>query len=218
MKFSVITIFPGLVRDFCGYGLIHKALQRDLVQIRAYDLRDFARNRHRKVDDRPFGGGAGMVMKPGPLFRAVKEIRETEPGKVILLSAAGPVLTQARAKKLAREKQHLILVCGRYEGVDQRFIDHWVDEEISLGRYVLMGGELPSLVLIESVARLLPGVIGDPDSLVSDSHYRRGQVGHPQYTQPRDYEGLKVPEVLLSGDHRKIQEWRRRQAKNKTRR
>lgn len=215
MKFSVLSIFPGLIGDFCRYGLIQKALDRELIEVEAIDLRNFTNDRHRKVDDRPFGGGPGMVLMADPLFRAVEHIRSTREARVVLFSAAGRPLTQARAKRLAGRAEDLILVCGRYEGVDQRFVDGIVDDELSLGPYVLMGGEVPAMALIEAISRLLPGVIGDPGSLVTDTHYRRGQIGYPQYTHPREYRGWKVPEVLLSGDHRKIARWRARYSKIK---
>ncbi|MDY0296806.1 MAG: tRNA (guanosine(37)-N1)-methyltransferase TrmD [Acidobacteriota bacterium] len=209
MIFSVVTIFPGMIRDLLQYGLLAKAVERGIIRVDAYDLRDFTRDKHRKVDDRPFGGGPGMVMKPAPLFRAVDHISRSHPGRVVLFSAYAPILSQERVKKLAAES-HLILVCGRYEGVDQRFIDQRVDEEISIGPYVLMGGELAAAVVLESTARMLAGVIGNAESVITDSHYEEGQVGWPQYTQPRDFQGLPVPEVLLSGNHREIDEWRRK--------
>jgi len=208
MRFSVVTIFPGMIADMAKYGLLSKAVEKGIVKLDAYDLRDFTRDKHHKVDDRPFGGGPGMVMKPGPLFRAVDHISDKNSGRVVLFSAYAPILTQERVKALARES-HLILVCGRYEGVDQRFIDHKVDEELSIGPYVLMGGELAAGVLIESVARMLSGVIGNVESVITDSYYQGETGGWPQYTQPRDFRGHHVPEVLLSGHHREIDEWRR---------
>jgi len=209
MKFSVLSIFPEMIRGMLQFGLLSKAVERGVVQVDAVDLREYARDKHRKVDDRPFGGGPGMVMKPGPLFRAVDDITGQTPGRVILFAAYAPILTQERIKELSREN-HLILVCGRYEGVDQRFIDERVDEELSIGPYVLMGGELAAGVLVESTARMLSGVIGNAESVMTDSYYAGEQGGWPQYTQPRDFQGLQVPEVLLSGHHREIDEWRRR--------
>lgn len=211
MIFSVISIFPGLIENFTHYGLIAKAIEKDIINVDCYDLRPFAANKHHKVDDRPFGGGAGMVMLPQPLFDAVNHIQSIHPGnpgKVILFSAYAPLLTQEKVKELARSP-HLILVCGRYEGVDQRFIDKMVDEEISIGDYVLMGGEIPAQVLIESIGRMLEGVVGNPESVETDSFYYENQFGFPQYTQPRDYNGLIVPDVLLSGNHKDIMEWRK---------
>jgi tRNA (guanine37-N1)-methyltransferase len=211
MIFSVISIFPGMIRDFTQYGLLGKAIEKGIITVDCYDLREFAANKHHKVDDRPFGGGAGMVMLPQPLFDAIQHIkkkRPENPGKVILFSAYAPLLTQEKVKELAGNP-HLILVCGRYEGVDQRFIDELVDEEISIGDYVLMGGETPAQVVIESIGRMLEGVVGNPESVETDSFYHEDQFGFPQYTQPRDYNGLIVPEVLLSGHHKDIMAWRK---------
>ena len=209
MKFSIITIFPDLVRNFLGYGLLEKAVQNGLVQVDIHDLRSFSSDKHRKVDDRPFSGGPGMVLMPDPLFRAVEHVKSLHAGggRVILFSAYGRVLKQQRVKELAA-MEHLILICGRYEGVDQRAIDALVDEEISLGEYVLMGGEVAAAALLESVSRMLPGVVGNPESVQADSFYEQDQFTFPQYTQPRSYRGLDVPDVLLSGNHKEIMAWR----------
>ena len=207
MKFSIITIFPELVRNFLTYGLLAKAIQNGLVEVDVHDLREFSRNKHRKVDDRPLGGGPGMVLMPDPLFRAVEHVKSRLDGRVILFSAYGRILKQEKVKKLAATG-HLILICGRYEGVDQRAIDGLVDEEISLGEYVLMGGEIAAEALLEAVSRMLPGVVGNPESVTADSFFQQDQFTFPQYTQPRIYRGLEVPEVLLSGHHREIEQWR----------
>jgi tRNA (guanine37-N1)-methyltransferase len=207
MIFSVVTIFPGIIENFVKYGLLAKAIEKNIIDVDIYDLRAYTTNKHSKVDDRPFGGGAGMVMTPQPLFDSVNAIKEKKPGKVILFSAYAETLTQKKIKELSGE-EHLILVCGRYEGVDQRFIDSLVDEEISIGDYVLMGGETPAQVLLESVSRMLDGVIGNPESVETDSFYFDDQFAFPQYTLPRDYNGQKVPDVLLSGHHKNITEWR----------
>lgn len=214
MKFSVVSIFPEIIRHYAAFGLLGKAVESGRLQVDAYNLRDFTIDKHRKVDDRPFGGGPGMVMMPDPLFRCVEHIRETEPGRVILFSAYGEVLSQPLLKELAAES-HLILVCGRYEGVDQRFIDALVDREISLGDYVLMGGEAAAEVLIEGVARMLPGVIGNPESVTSDSFFHDDQTAFPQYTQPRLYRGMEVPEILLGGHHAEIEKWRKNHQKRR---
>jgi len=216
VKFSIITIFPDLVRNFLGYGLLEKAVQNGLVQVDIHDLRSFSSDKHRKVDDRPFSGGPGMVLMPDPLFRAVEHVRGLPPGggRVILFSAYGRVLRQPRVKELAA-MEHLILICGRYEGVDQRAIDALVDEEISLGEYVLMGGEVAAEALLEAVSRMLPGVVGNPESVQADSFYRQDQFTFPQFTQPRSYRGLDVPEVLLSGNHKDIMAWRARHRKTR---
>ncbi len=214
MKFSVITIFPDLLRNFLGYGLLAKALEGGRLEVDVFDLRAFSLDKHHKVDDRPFSGGPGMVLMPDPLFRAVEHVRSQRLGRVILFSAYGRVLDQRRIKELAA-LDHLILVCGRYEGVDQRAIDELVDEEISLGEYVLMGGEVAAEALIEAVSRMLPGVVGNPGSVAGDSFFEQDQIAFPQYTQPRSYRGIEVPEVLLSGNHKQIQEWRTRHRKKR---
>lgn len=213
MIFSVVTIFPGIIESFITYGLVAKAIEKKLIGVDIFDLRSFTTNKHLKVDDRPFGGGAGMLMTPQPLFDATSAIKGKKQGKVILFSAYAPNLSQKKVKELAKE-DHLILVCGRYEGVDQRYIDQMVDEEISIGDYVLMGGETPAMVVIESVSRMIEGVIGNPESVETDSFYYDDQFAYPQYTQPRDYKGLKVPDVLLSGHHKDIYEWRKNHQKN----
>lgn len=214
MVLSVVSIFPGIIENFIQYGLLAKAIEKKILTLDLYDLREFADNKHRKVDDRPFGGGAGMVMMPQPLFTAIEFIKQKRPGKVILFSAYGELLTQKKVKELAKE-DHLILVCGRYEGVDQRVIDTLVDEEISIGDYVLMGGETAAQVVIESVARMLKGVVGNPESVETDSFYEENQFAFPQYTQPREYKGLIVPDVLLSGHHKDIIEWRKKHQKRR---
>lgn len=214
MHFSLITIFPGLLENFISYGLLSKAIENNIISVNIHDLRDYAANKHRKVDDRPFGGGAGMVMMPQPLFDAVQSIKQKQDGSVILFSAYARPLDQKKVKKLAAQS-HLILICGRYEGVDQRVIDELVDEEISIGDYVLMGGETAAQVVMESVSRMLDGVVGNPESIETDSFYQEDQFGFPQYTQPRDYLGLKVPEVLLSGHHKDILDWRKKHQKRR---
>lgn len=214
MNFSVVTIFPGMLHSFLEYGLLAKAIEKGLVHVDVYDLRDFTTDKHRKVDDRPFGGGAGMVMKPEPLFNAIQHIKAKQDGRVVLFSAYAEVLTQQRVKQFA-EEDHLILICGRYEGIDQRVIDTLVDEEISIGNFVLMGGEVASEVLMESVSRMLEGVIGNQESVETDSFFHEDQFGFPQYTQPREYHGLNVPEVLLSGHHKEILEWRKKNQKRR---
>lgn len=214
MLFSVVTIFPGLLENFLRYGLLAKAIERNLLSVDIYDLREFAANKHQKVDDRPFGGGAGMVMMPQPLFDAITFIKNKQPGKVVLFSAYAQSMNQQKVKELAGE-DHLILICGRYEGIDQRVIDTLVDEEISIGDYVLMGGETAAQALIESTARMKEGVVGNPESVETDSFFQQGQFGFPQYTQPREFNGLIVPEVLLSGHHKDINEWRNKHQKRR---
>jgi tRNA (guanine37-N1)-methyltransferase len=216
MRFSVISIFPDMIRNFIQFGLIARAIEQKLIRVDIYDLREFTTDKHRKVDDRPFGGGAGMVMKPEPLFNAIDFVKGRQAGRVILFSAYGSAFSQKKVKQLTAYS-HLILVCGRYEGVDQRVIDTRVDEEISLGEYVLMGGEVAAEAVIESVSRMIDGVVGNPESIQTDSFYMENQLAFPQYTQPRNFRDLAVPEILLSGNHKEITEWRiKNQKRRKT--
>jgi tRNA (guanine37-N1)-methyltransferase len=212
MRIDVVTIFPRLVQDFAREGLLGRALSAGLLELHAHDLRRWSRDRHRSVDDEPYGGGAGMVMTPAPFFDAVDELGTPE-SHVVLLSPRGARLNQAAIEQLAT-RDHLILLCGRYEGVDER-VSELVDEEISIGDYVLAGGELPALVVVEAIGRLIPGTLGNPSSLETESH-ARGLLEHPQYTRPADYRGLRVPDVLLSGDHGAVAAWREQQARRIT--
>lgn len=209
MRFDVITIFPEAFESPLKVSLLGRAIEASLLTVGIHNLRDWAPDPHRKVDDAPFGGGAGMVMAPGPVVEAVEAV--ARPGAtVIQLSASGVQLTQAMAEEFARQEQ-LVLVCGRYEGMDGRIQQVLKATEISIGEYVLAGGELAAMVLIEAVARLLPGVLGNEASLGEES-FSGSLLEYPQYTRPADFRGLKVPEVLLSGNHRKIADWRRGQA------
>ncbi len=211
MRFDVVTIFPELFPGPLGQGVIGRALQRGLVQVHAHDLRQHAEPPHWKVDDEPFGGGAGMVFTPEPLALAIESVREQgAAGPVVFLSPQGDRLTHAMAQEFAHEPQ-MTLVCGRYEGIDQRIRDGFVDREVSIGDYVLTGGELPALVLIEAVARLVPQALGDPDSARFDS-FVDGVLDYPQYTRPAEFRGRTVPAVLRSGDHARISAWRRRES------
>jgi tRNA (guanine37-N1)-methyltransferase len=212
LRIDVVTIFPRLVQDFAREGLLGRALSAGLLELHAHDLRRWSRDRHRSVDDEPYGGGAGMVMTPAPFFDAVDELGTPE-SHVVLLSPRGARLNQAAIEQLAT-RDHLILLCGRYEGVDER-VSELVDEEISIGDYVLAGGELPALVVVEAIGRLIPGALGNPSSLETESH-ARGLLEHPQYTRPADYRGLRVPDVLLSGDHGAVAAWREQQARRIT--
>lgn len=211
MRFDLISIFPDVFEPVFRRGVVGRALQRGLVELHAHDLRDSTSDRHRQVDDEPFGGGAGMVMKPEPVFAAVEAIRPLNPGPVLLMEPWGELLTQDLARELAREPG-LIVVCGRYEGIDDRVRQGLADREISVGDYVLSGGEIPAMVLVDVVARLLPGVVGDEASLGQDSFADVGG-GFPQYTRPAEFRGLRVPDVLLSGDHAAIERWRRDHAR-----
>ncbi|GAB4236631.1 MAG: tRNA (guanosine(37)-N1)-methyltransferase TrmD [Acidobacteriota bacterium] len=200
------------------HGMIRQGCRKGLVDLRVVDLRRFADDRHRTVDDRPYGGGAGMVLKPEPLFRAVEYCRQEDPtpGPVLLMSPQGRLFDQEAAKRLSLERR-MIILCGRYEGVDQRVVDHLVDEEISVGDYVVSGGELPAAVVVDAVVRLIPGVLGEGESALQDS-FMEGLLDHPHYTRPAEFRGWKVPEVLLSGDHEAIRRWREERARELTRR
>ena len=211
VKIHVLTMFPEFFGGPLDVSLVGKAAERGLIEIDVIDLRDYGAGIHRKLDDAPFGGGAGMVMMAEPLEAAVEPFMAAHK---ILLSPSGPQLNQATLDELAGRCE-LLLVCGRYEGVDQRFIDRKIDQEISLGDYVLLGGEVGALAIIEGVVRLLPGVVGNPESIVTES-FRDGLLEEPQYTRPADLGGDLVPEVLLSGDHGRIAEWRRHQRELRT--
>jgi tRNA (guanine37-N1)-methyltransferase len=214
MRFDIITIFPEMFAGVFSGGIIKKALEREMVRIAVHDLRDFTEDKHRQVDDRPFGGLEGMVLKPEPIFRAVEAIREDETSRVYLLSPQGRRLDSALAKELASERQ-VILICGRYEGVDERVVEHLVDGEISIGDYVLTGGEPAAVVVVDAASRFVPGVVGKEGSVRNDS-FAEGILDFPQYTRPREFRGLEVPQVLFSGDHKKIERWRRKKALEKT--
>ena len=215
IRVDILTIFPGIFESPLRESLLGKALAAGLVEVGVHDIREHADPPHRSVDDAGFGGGPGMVMKPEPIFRAVEAL---DPGvsRVLLLSPGGRPLTQALARALARESR-LVLICGRYEGVDERVVEGLGAEEVSIGDYVLSGGEVAALVLLEAVARLVPGVVGNEESLAAES-FEAGLLDHPHYTRPREYRGMTVPDALLSGDHARIDEWRRRAALERTRR
>ena len=222
MVFHVLTIFPGMFDSVLGESIIKRAVKKKAVKIKIYNLRDYSRDKHKKVDDRPYGGGSGMVFRPEPIFRAVEHIKrntkhampagrqETRNTKVILLNPQGKKLNQKIAKRLSKYK-HLILICGHYEGVDERIRKYLIDQELSIGDYVLSGGELPAMVLIDTITRLIPGVLGDKNSLIYES-FQGNLLEYPQYTRPQDFRRYKVPAILLSGNHKKIKEWRKRQS------
>jgi tRNA (guanine37-N1)-methyltransferase len=213
MRFDVVTIFPAMFGPVFKQGVVGRALERGVIALHAHDLRDFTHDRHRQVDDVPFGGGPGMVMKPEPVIEAVESIRAANPGPVLITEPWGERLDQRLAAELATEPG-LIIVSGRYEGVDDRVRTALGAREISIGDYVLSGGEIPAMVLVDAVARLVPGVVGDPGSLAQDSFAGPADeaTGWPQFTRPAEYRGMKVPDVLLSGDHARIRQWRREQA------
>jgi len=215
MIFDVLTIFPGIFNSPLAESLLKKALDRGLIQVRVRNLRDFAEDRHRTTDDYPYGGGAGMVMKPEPIIRAVEALKAGDPdAKSVLLTPQGERFHQKMARSMSEHK-HYILICGRYEGLDERVRMAAVDREISIGDYVLMGGEIPALVFIEAVSRHLPGFLGCEQSVEEDS-FSRGLLEHPQYTRPPVFQEMAVPEVLLSGNHAEIERWRRRESLRRT--
>jgi tRNA (guanine37-N1)-methyltransferase len=211
-----VTIFPELVAAVSEWGILRRAQESGHLALRPVNLRDFACDRHRTVDDYPYGGGSGMLLKPEPLFRAVEALKNAaeQPVRVILLTPQGVPLTQNTCERLSLER-HLILLCGRYKGVDERVVDALVDEEVSVGDYVLSGGELPALVLLDGLVRLLPGVLSDADSALRDS-FTDGLLDAPRYTRPAEWQGRRVPDVLLSGDPKKIDAWQRREALRRT--
>jgi tRNA (guanine37-N1)-methyltransferase len=216
MKLDVITIFPRMVEAGLAEGVVGRALTAGLLDIVVHNLRDFTTDKHHVVDDVPFGGGPGMVMKPEPFLAALAAIRERRgtPDAVVLLSPAGERFTQDGARRLAAIN-HVVLLCGRYEGIDERVREALATEEISIGDYVLSGGEVPALAVIDAVARLVPGVVGDDQSVEADS-FTRGLLDYPHYTRPAEFEGLKVPDVLLSGHHADIRRWRLKQSLGRT--
>ena len=218
MLINIITLFPEMFAGVFGESIIKRAVEKNILTIRFTQLRDFAFDKHRQVDDSPFGGGAGMVLKPEPVYRAVRDVLsksdENFSRKIIITDPSGEVFTQSKAKELAALDQ-IIFVCGHYEGFDARIYDI-ADELISIGDYVLTGGELPAMVIVDAVSRMLPNVLGSAESAVTDSFFD-GMLGYPQYTRPREFEGKIVPEVLLSGNHAEIKKWREEQALNLTR-
>jgi tRNA (guanine37-N1)-methyltransferase len=214
VRIDVLTIFPGIFDGPLRESLLGKAIASGLVHVEVHDIRDHATDRHRQVDDESFGGGPGMVLKAEPVVRAVESLGPG-PKRVLLLSPAGRRLDQALVRELAAQPW-LVLVCGRYEGVDERVVEVLGAEEVSIGDYVLSGGELPALVVLEAVTRLVPGVVGREESLARES-FEDGLLDHPHYTRPQEFRGMRVPDVLVSGDHARIEEWRRRAAEEKTR-
>ena len=209
MKIDVLTLFPAMFSGPFDESIVKRAVDKGLLELGVHDIRDWAEGKHRMVDDYPYGGGAGMVMKPDPIFSAVEAVRR-EGARVVLMSAQGRAFSQKIAASLSRES-HLVLLCGHYEGFDERVIDHLVDDEISIGDYVLTGGELAAMVVSDAVVRLIPGVLGADESSQEES-FQEGLLEYPHYTRPPEFRGWKVPETLLSGNHAKIAEWRRQQS------
>lgn len=221
MRIDVLTLFPEMFHNFLNTSIIGKALDKGIAEVRTINFRDYANNKHGTVDDYPYGGGGGMVLKPEPIFHAVEDVlgqhekkhRDAKP-RIILMCPQGERYTQKKAEQLAQE-EHLIFICGHYEGYDERIREHLITDELSIGDYVLTGGELPAMIVMDSVIRLLPGVLGNETSAVTDS-FSTGLLEHPHYTRPENFRGWQVPEVLLSGHHGRIAEWRRRESLRRT--
>jgi tRNA (guanine37-N1)-methyltransferase len=215
MRFDIVTLFPGMIQEHAGYGIQGRAIENGLLQLETWNLRDYSEDRHRSVDDRPYGGGPGMVMQVQPLRAAIRASRAAgQPAPVIYLSPQGAKFDQCKARQLAG-LERIILVAGRYEGIDERIIGMEVDEELSVGDYVLSGGELPALVVMDAVTRLLPGALGDADSAQEDS-FMDGLLDYPHYTRPEEVDGKRVPDELLGGNHAIIRRWRNKQALGRT--
>jgi tRNA (guanine37-N1)-methyltransferase len=224
MQFDVFTILPEVFPTYLDTSILKRARERGLIYVRVHNIRDYTHDKHHMTDDTPYGGGGGMVMKPEPMFEAVESVLGLHPPlsqpkpasdiPIILLTPQGRVFTQRIAEELAYHR-HIALLCGRYEGIDERIREHLVTDEISIGDYVLTGGELPAMLLIDAVSRLIPGVLGDPTGAADDSH-SMGLLEYPHYTKPSEFRGWKVPDILLSGDHAKIEKWRREQALTRT--
>jgi tRNA (guanine37-N1)-methyltransferase len=213
MRFDVLTLFPEIIQGYLGQSILKLALERGLVEIHLWNIRDWAKGKHKSVDDRPFGGGPGMVIMPGPVFDAVEAVRPMapEPGMLVLLTPAGERLTQDVVRELAAQHR-LLLLCGRYEGFDERIRLGLKPREISVGDFICNGGEVPAMVVIDTVVRYVPGVLGDAASVSEESHSEPGRVEYPQYTRPRVFRGMAVPDILLSGNHQAIARWRRDQS------
>jgi tRNA (guanine37-N1)-methyltransferase len=218
MRFDVLTLFPEIFHGYLDQSLLKLALDKGLVEIYLWNFRDWAQGKHKSVDDRPFGGGPGMVLMPEPVFAAVEEVRQKaeEPGLLVLLTPAGERLTQPLVRELATQKR-LILLCGRYEGFDERIRLGLQPQEVSVGDFVCNGGEVPAMVMVDTVIRYVPGVLGDEHSVVEESHNEPGRLEYPQYTRPRVFRGMAVPEVLLSGNHPAIARWRQEQSQARSR-
>lgn len=215
MKIDILTLFPAMFDGPFAESIIARAARAGIVEIGIHNLREWTTDRHRTVDDKPFGGGAGMVLKPEPLFKAIEALKTTTESTVVLLTPQGELLRESLVAELAA-LPHLILICGHYEGVDERVIEHAVDREISIGDYVLSGGELPAMVLVDAVVRLQPGALGSPESAQDESH-TAGLLEYPHYTRPADFRGWRVPDVLVSGHHAEVERWRREQSLSRTR-
>ena len=215
MRFNILTIFPEVIAPYCTASIIGKACAKKVLDINVVNIRDFSADKHRKTDDEPFGGGPGMVMLAQPIYDCIAALRLPPRSRVVLTSPQGRPWTQALAKEFAAE-ENITIICGHYEGVDERIMP-LITDEISIGDYVLTGGELPALVLLDSIARMLPGVVGKAESVISETFYDGESFDHPHYTRPADFRGMKVPEVLLNGNHKDIAAWRKKTAEEKRR-
>lgn len=211
MRFDILTIFPNIFDSYLNTSILKRAQQKKLIKIHIHDIRKFSKDKHHKVDDLPFGGGAGMVMAPQPLYDCIKHIKKKNKGPVIYFSPQGKVLNQKTVETYGKKHKEIILLCGHYEGIDQRIIDSLVDEQISVGKYILTGGELPAMTLIDSISRLIPGVLGRAESHQEDSFSKalKRKKEYPHYTRPAIFKGMQVPEVLTSGNHKEIDKWRK---------
>ena len=212
MKIDIITLFPEMFKGPFEESIIKRAQEKELVEINIHNLRDWATDKHKTLDDKPYGGGGGMVLMVEPIYKALKDLK-TKNSKVVLLTPQGKVFNQKKAQQLSKLK-HLILIAGHYEGFDERIREHLIDEEISIGNYVLTGGELPAMVVIDSIVRLIPGVLGTEESLIDETHTKPGYTKYPVYTRPENFRGWKVPETLLSGNHKEIEKWRKKKTRS----
>lgn len=221
MRFDIMTLFPALVDGVLSESIIGRARKAGIIDVRAYNIRDYSKDKHRRVDDTPYGGGKGMLMSPVPIYDCYTDVVDPEKNpctrrRVLYMSPQGNVLTQAKAKEFSENYDNIVILCGHYEGVDQRIIDEIVDEEISIGDYVLTGGEIPACIVVDAIARLLPGVLADAECYEKESFSDETLLEYPQYTRPYDFRGRTVPEVLLSGHHANIEKWREQKALEKT--
>lgn len=218
MRFDVLTLFPDIFQGYVSQSLLKLAIQSGLVSVHTWNIRNWAKGKHQSVDDKPFGGGPGMVMMPEPIFDCVEAVRSEvpeDPGLLLMMTPSGERLNQGLVTELAKHKR-IMLLCGRYEGFDDRIRQGLAPREVSIGNFICNGGEVPAMVVIDTVIRLVPGVLGDPESLAQESHNVEGELEYPQYTRPRVFRGMEVPEVLLSGNHEKIAAWRKEQSKAKS--
>jgi len=215
MRFDILTLFPQMFSSYAKESILKRAIQKGLIEMHFHDIRKYSKDKHKKVDDTPYGGGAGMVMTPQPLYDCIKTVKKKNKGPVIFMTPQGQKLTHTRVKRFSRTYDSLILLCGRYEGIDQRIRDLLIDKEISIGDYVLTGGELPAMVFVDAVSRFIPEVLGDNESAEEDSFSRKlgGKKEYPHYTKPAEFKGMKVPEVLRSGNHAEIEKWRKNHLK-----